>query len=506
MKAPYFVANGEFFTDYGYINSDINLKIEDDINQSSYKGSLTMRDFSLGGYTGEEIFGKVSMNGEVEGSGFTLESANFVLKGHIDQIGVNDYDYVNIDTDARFAKEYFEGFLQVDDPNLKLTTTGSIDLREGIDLFNVRAQLDTARLHVLNLSDEEFFLHTKLSVDATGLELDSIEGVARLTDTFIRYRENSLQLDSLMMESNIYDDRRTIDLNTSLLNASLIGQFDVTTLIRDMRNLYTEFRLNFENDPEAIESYYIAKNVEPSDYNIDYNIELLDMDPLFDVFLQDVEVSSNTRLSGSFISGYTSILSMRSRPDTLRFRKNYFYGNDLQLNVSKVSDSTNVLAMAYANSTRQLVSDVDTRDLFIEGIWNDDHIDFELDVDQVAYPNFARLYGEVDFLQDRTRIRFAPSNLTILDKAWSIQPSNSIEIRKQYIEVNDLMVSHENQRLAFEGILSNDSTDVFTIRIDSIKIDNLNTIINQELSGTINGNASIRDYYGKTTIQSEGSL
>ncbi len=501
-----FVANGDFYTDFGNINSDINLKLEDDINQSRYTGRLSVSDFNLGGYTGEKLFGRVTMNGEVEGTGFTLESANFVLKGRIDEIGINNYNYVNIDTDARFAKEYFEGFLQIDDPNLKLTTTGSIDLREGIDLFNVRAQLDTARLDQLNITDEEFFLHSRLTIDATGLELDSIEGVARLSDTFVRYKQKSLQLDSLMLESNIYDDRRTIDLTTSLLNARLIGDFDITTLIRDVKNLYTEFRLNFENDPEELRSYYAAKSQNPDNHDIDYSIELVDGQPLFDVFLPEIFVSGKTNISGRYISGYTSIFSLLANPDTVSYKGNFFYNNDLQLNISKVSDSTNVLAMAFGSSERQMLENISTKSLFIEGIWNDDHIDFEFDIDQTAYPNYARLYGEVDFLDNLTRIRFAPSNLTILDKMWTIEPSNSIEIQKQRIEIHNLNISHEGQELAFDGVLSADPSDVFNIRIDSIQLDNINTIINQQLSGTINGFADIREYYGETKIQSSGTL
>jgi hypothetical protein len=230
------------------------------------------------------------------------------------------------------------------------------------------------------------------------------------------------------------------------------------------------------------------------------------MQPLLDVFVPDVSVSGNTYITGNFISGYTSIFSLQSNPDTLRYKDNYFYENDLQLNVSKISDSTNVLAMVYGNSSRQSIDNVSTEDLFVEGIWNDDHIDFELDIDQTAYPNYARLYGEVDFLSDKTRIRFAPSNLTILDKMWSIEPSNSIEIQRKRIEVNNLNISNGKQQLAVAGVLSTDSTDVFRVSIDSIELDNLNTIINQELSGTINGFASVRDFYGQTKIQSSGTL
>ena len=66
-----------------------------------------MDEFNIGGYTGDPMIGNVSVNGQIEGSGFTLESADFILNGTVDFIDINDYRYTNIETDARFAKEFF---------------------------------------------------------------------------------------------------------------------------------------------------------------------------------------------------------------------------------------------------------------------------------------------------------------------------------------------------------------------------------------------------------------
>ncbi|MDX1628659.1 MAG: hypothetical protein R3345_08165, partial [Fulvivirga sp.] len=184
-----FVAKGDFYTNFGRITSDINLKLRPNINASSYSGTLKLAKFDLGGYTSNNFFNKVTLNGKIEGNGFTLEEADFKLKGHITRIGLYGYEYSDIDTDARFTKEFFKGFLKVNDPNLKLTTTGSIDLREGINFFNINAQLDTLNLKPLNLTDNHVFLRSNIMINATGLELDSIIGQADLLDTYVEYGE-----------------------------------------------------------------------------------------------------------------------------------------------------------------------------------------------------------------------------------------------------------------------------------------------------------------------------
>lgn len=499
-----FVANGEFDTNLGSFSTDINLKIEDDINQSAYTGSLVVQDFDLGGYTGQPYFQRVSMNGEIEGQGFTLEEANFVLRGQIQQIGINDYQYTNIITDARFAKEFFEGYLSIDDPNLKLTTTGSIDLREGINLFNVRATLDSARLMELNLTDEPFFITSTLSIDAQGLEVDNVQGRARFKDTYLFYRNKGLTLDSLeIVAEKDTTGFRNIHLFSNLFDADVEGTFDLSILFRDLSMLYYEYKLNFSNDPKSIQQYYANKNIELQDYSFHYDITLSDMEPLLKVFLPEVEISRETNIYGSYTSGYTSIASLIAHPDTIKYGNQSFFENDIQVSISKIADSTNVLAMLFVNSADQVLKGVSTEDLYLEGIWNNTHIDFELDIDQVAYPNYARLLGSLDLLPEQTVMHFKPSDLSILEEKWEIDPNNRITFRDQYVAVESMNLFNEDQLITLQGVISEDPTESLTLALNSIRLDNLNSILKDQLSGTINGYVSLQDYYNLRKVESQ---
>ena len=98
--------------------------------------------------------------------------------GDIASIGLRGYNYSNIHSNARFAKQFFNGELDINDPNLQFTMTGSIDLRHGKDLIKLHANLDTAFLHKLKLSKEEIFLQSYVDIDSRGLTLDSIVGTA----------------------------------------------------------------------------------------------------------------------------------------------------------------------------------------------------------------------------------------------------------------------------------------------------------------------------------------
>src|SRR5690606_27718940 len=157
---PYdFVANGTFNTEIGRIVSDINLKIDDETQKSFYSGSLATYDFNLGKIVDRpDLVQKINMRGNISGSGFKLENANFDLKATIQKLGFKGYEYKNIVTDAKMAKEFFQGELSIDDPNLRFNASGSIDLRNNINKINVAARLDTALLKPLNLSKKDIVL------------------------------------------------------------------------------------------------------------------------------------------------------------------------------------------------------------------------------------------------------------------------------------------------------------------------------------------------------------
>lgn len=502
-----FVAKGDFYTDHGRIESDINLKIKPDINESIYSGKLKLVDFDLGGYTKEDFFGSVSLNGEINGSGFTVEKADFKLNGQIDKIQLYGYEYRNVNTDARFTKEFFEGYLKVNDPNLKLTTTGSIDLRAGINFFNVAAQLDTINLQPLNLSKEPFFLSSTININASGLEIDNVVGKAELLGTNVKYRQKELEIDSLYVTSLKNYNSRSLAVNTNLVDVKFDGAFDYTTLYKDFLMLIKEYRLNLQNNKDSLDAYYSQKPIaETTDYSVQYKINLKNPNPLFELFAPSVYIAENSKIDGSFTGGYTSILSINAQPDTVMLGNDRFYNNELQVNISKIADSTNVLAMVYTGSENQLLSGIETRDMIFEGIWNDNHIDFEFDIDQVKYDNFARLYGEVDFLTYETVIHFAPSDLQILDKSWFVNDKNLITIRKDEIAISNLSIFSNNQFISVNGFISRDPEKLLSIKMENVKLENLNTIFSQNLSGVVNGNAVIKDYYNQLFLESDLSV
>ena len=501
-----FVARGNFSGDLGDITSDINFKVnEKNFDRSVYSGELALKNFDLGKYLKDTInFQQVNLHGKVKGSGLTQQTADFTLNGKVSAIGIRHYNYTNIETNARFASELFNGFIKIDDPNLQFAAQGSVDLRKGQDIIKVQAQLDTAYLHNLQLTSRRIFLHSALDINTEGLHIDSLIGSADLKDFTIHYNDKRLHLPSIHLKASKQDQQRAVNIESTLMDAEAHGNYLLSDILNDVQKLVKEIILNIKNDKASIADYYAARNYRPKSYETIFNINLKNVKPLADLLNIDFMVGTNTLVKGKFTSGYTTILQVYSTLDSIAYNKSLFINTEAELTASKIADSTNVLAMAFLNSERQeLNKNLKTKNLIAEAIWNNHHIDFGLDADQQEKTNSIRLKGEVDFLKDSTQIRMLPSSIKLLGKSWEIDPQNLITIQRRNINIHDLLIKHEEQSVLFDGMISEDPAEKLSLTVNNLDLSILNPLTGREITGKLEALFELTNYYKDPYVQND---
>jgi hypothetical protein len=501
-----FVANGDLVTRFGKIKSDINYKIaENNVGLSSYDGKLKLTDFDLGTFFKDTVsFQKVNLNGQISGKGFSKETADFALLGEISSIGVRGYNYVNIRTNARFAKQFFKGELTIDDPNLQFTASGSIDLRKGKDLINIQAKLDTALLHELKLSKEEIFLQSYVDIDSKGLELDSLVGSALFKKTLVQFRDESIRFDSIHLISANEFGQRKLTLRSSMVDLSLAGDFYYSSLFYDIEKLVREFMLNLKNDPFAIRNYYQSKRKSDQAYRATIAADIHDVNKVFQVLDIDLYTSKEIIVQGEFSNNITSSMHFYTTIDTLVTNGQVYTGNEIEFDGSKVRDSTQVLAQLTINSMRQQLSkNLTTKNLFAEAIWNKDHIDFDFDFDQEGYDNTVRLRAEIDFLKDSTKIHIRPSIIRIMGEPWTVNRDNYTLVSGPEWYFHSLGLIHGDQSIKVEGAVSRDPLKAFRADIQNFDIAFLNSFSQEKFKGMLNAEIIGRDIYADAFIENK---
>ena len=500
-----FVADGNFQSDLGSIDSDLNLTI-DSRNTVSYEGNLSTQDFNLGIYTNQpEVFQLVNMQGTVAGSGLILENANFNLDATINSIGIRGYDYNNIKTDAHFAKELFEGQLNVEDPNLKFNGEAIIDIRKGIEEVKINARLDTMNLKPLNLSEKEASISTLVNMDIKGLQIDSLVGKADFEDTYITIENRDLQIDSISIVSLREGEFRNLDIISSAFDFHANSNIRIASFVKDVRQLLKEYRMDLINDQDSIKAYYAAKPVTnyETKHQLNFDMVLKDVNPYLQLFTDDIYIGKDSEITGNYIGGYTTILNVQSIMDTISYQNQHFTNAIVDVSTSKIADSTDILAMAYIYSERQnFLGNEDFRDLQVEAIWDDDHLEFDSEIYQVGNNNNARFRGEVYFKPDVTEIEVNRSEFNVIDKRWVFNEDNKIILDKGDLNFDNVSLSSGDQTLAVNGYLSKDPEKSLLLDVDRFQIENLNPLLHKEYYGEINGEIILTDFFGKRRIES----
>ncbi|MEI9920286.1 MAG: translocation/assembly module TamB domain-containing protein [Bacteroidota bacterium] len=501
-----FVADATIAGRLGWIRSNINLKVNDqNFDKSLYKGGIELRDFEMGNYFADTtMFQNVTLRGNIVGRGLTYESADFTLVGTINSVGIMGYDYVNINTNARFAKQFFSGSIKIDDPNLRFNAEGSIDFRSSKDIVQIQANLDTALIHKLGFSKKDLSISSYVDINSHGLQVDSLFGEALFKNTKIHYNDKFIELDSMHLISEQKDLERHITFRSSLFDASMKGNYYYSTLFSDFTRLFQELMLSIRNDKNAIAAYYNSKRKSTQEYEANIEIDLHNINPLLTLAGIDLELGRGTKVEGRFTNGQTSILQAFTNIDTITYQGKNFITNEIEFTGSKIRDSANVLAMATIRSNRQVLSKaLTTNNLLLEGIWNRDHVDLGLDVDQEGFNNKVRLRTEVDFLDDSTKIKVLPSRILALDREWVVDQKNYILFKGKEFTIRNLRLHNDQQSILVDGVISEDPAKELTMTVSNLNLDIINTFSTEKFLGTLNATLIAKDIHHRAFIQND---
>lgn len=456
----------------------------------------------------EETFQKVSLNGSIDGKGFRLEDADFRLKAEVTKVGINQYNFENISTDARLAKEFFEGKLDINDPNFIFNAEGTLDLRNQRNKVRIDAVVDTINFHMLNYSQVPFGLKGKLDLDFTGLTLDKILGEGSFNNATIFYNQNQLYFESLNLETNRKDDSsRYIFLNSEYFDLAVDGEFTPSEVIDDLIKLKDEYLLEYRNQEEATLAYYKKQkelNKLPTKYNFSVLGQLKSFNPFLELFLPDWWISDSVKIQARFHADLNSVISVNTFLDTLKIGGNTFENLVVNLDANKIWNQRDILAMAYINSEKQYFgSSLSTEDLFMEGIWSGKHIDLFGKIKQQKTNNHVTLSAELDIRPGVFDFHVIDTDIALLEKVWQLDDRNQLSWNGEELRVDFWKLSNDRQELLVSGEISPDPQKELFLSIRDVSLELFNPLLDFELQGVTNGFVALRDYFQNFQLESE---
>ena len=501
-----FATKGKFVTALGKLDADINIKYEGSI----YRGDLATESFHLGHLLNfPEKIQKIDMKGQISGTGFLLDEADFVLNANISRFGILGYDYVNIEIDSsRLRKQSFEGKMRIKDPNLRMGIDGRINFQDST--FNFIAQIDTAYFDRLGFVSQPLFVCTKVNANFVGLDPKIIEGGVQLTHNNFRYKEKLLVLDTFFVITSLKaaSKSRTVRLRSEPIDLDVIGAFDFKSLFQNTQSLFEAFMADVRPNDSIKVAYFVQQAQNPTVVFDQYGLKVVgkmrNFNKILALVTDDIKIAYGAKMSATLNFGENSHINFALAADTLYIADQQFIGNEINVYLNKDASNTAFDTEVRLVSREQTFGSLKTRKLALTSYRVEDHFIINGYAEHQQSGDWVNLNAYVSNYADRTEIDFPQTTFQFLDKQWKNvgATKNKLIIKGNRLEIREIQFASGDQKISLAGFISKNPADSLAVRIQHFDLNILSTYLEKKLAGSLNLTANIRDMYNNMVLES----
>lgn len=484
-----FVTYGSISTNLGNLVADVNMKLPAN-RPATYSGKISSAGFNLGQFIDNKSVGNIALEGDVAGSGFTLNDLKANFRGSVHQLQFSGYNYKNITVDGNFDKQIFSGHGSVNDPNLQIDNfNGSVSLSGKEPAFNFDAILKKSNLKPLGFTNEDFALDGHFNLNFTGNNIDNFLGKAQVYNATLLHNSTRLSFDSLALSSYFSDGKKFLSVQSNELEGSVTGNFKILEL------------------PDAfkvfLNRYYPAYIPKPkyqvSDQDFTFLIKTKEVDEYVQLLDSKLKGFNNTTLSGN-LNLAKNELNVNADVPEFEYDKKIF-------NSIKLTGKGNFEALDTKITTGDIVFNDSLHfpgtDLTIQS--NNDVSTLHLKTSASKTLNGAELNATVKTLSDGVAIHFSPSSFIINDKKWQLAKDGELTIRKSYIDASEVKFVQDNQEIVLSTEPAQDGTDHTDViaQLKKVNIDDFTPFFLKKprLEGLLTGTITLKDPFGKQIIE-----
>ncbi len=484
-----FVAYGSFKTKLGKFSSDVNMKIKGDV--PSYSGNVKTFDFDFRSLLGENSLNRATLSADIKGTSFDLKTLTGKLNAKVKYLDFNRYRYNNVDVNGTFRKKYFDGAVLVNDPNLKLSFKGNVNLNPALPVFHFISDIKGARLNRLHFLKDTIAVDARFSSDFSGNSIDNINGNVLLRQVKLVNPTNSYLVDSLYFAAAGRGRERELTLKSSLADGSLKGDYDLNTLPSYFKMLVKKYIPSLQ-----------TKYVPPKPQNFAFRLNLKNLDPITTLFIPKLKIPEQGTFVGNFNS-FSKTATLNGLIKTIKYDKMVFH--DLLIDESTDNEDIDInISLSKVNFTDSLF----IKNINITNFLKRDSLNFNIKLSDKNSVNQLDLYGLVEFGRDTTaKLKILPSDIIIEQQKWRIAEQVRIRILENArTQIAGFVLSNGLQKISIDGFISPKPEDKLKVAFDRFSLTSLDQLTKAsgiKLTGTLNGDAVLSSITSTPGVESD---
>lgn len=475
------------------INAALNLKSEigrvqsvfsmtniDFIDKAAYTGNVVFENFDVGTFLNRKDLGKVSMDIDVDGKGFTEKYLNTQVKGGVSTIDYNKYTYNNIAVNGTFKLPYYKGKISVADPNLKMDFDGLVDLSAKENKYDFHINVDHADLNKLKfVKDSISNFKGDVVVQITGNTIENLQGNIYIKETSYQNVKDTYSFDDFNINSTFDQEGiRTLTIDSpDIIEGKVVGHFQFSQLGRLARNSLGSLYTNFK--PEKVNKGQFLR----------FNFTIYSK--IVEILYPEIALATNTVLRGNI------------RSDNQEFKMNFnspkiVYAKNTFDNIRVAIDNKNPLYNAFVELDSVKTPYYKIRDFSLINITRKDTLLFrsEFKGGEKGEDYFnLNSYHTID-KDNNNVVGISKSEMKFKENLWYLNqkdsPDNKIIFDKTLKDFNfdNIILSHENQSVALNGTIKdnlNKDLELSFKDVDLYKVTPLSSkfVFNGNINGAI---------------------
>ena len=485
-----FVAFGQLRSAIGSAEMDMQLDILDGAERARYSGAVALQNFDLGEWSGNSSFDTLTFRAQIEnGRGLTAEHATANMDGVINVLDYKGYRYRNIVIDGELDDRFFDGSLEIADPNAAFSFNGSVDMSEEVPRFDFAAVVDTLNLHALNLIQDTVNFSGRMDIEGTVSTDLVINASANATNLkFTRGLDEHYTIDSLQIISNSEQDSLiNYTIESDYINGSIDGKVAfsraVPSIKRHLGERYSSFFPKIKYDQDTA----IGNILFNYDLQFREADEWLGILGLPKINFRDLEVKGAIDLPGD------QILVQFTSPQ-FAHANTVFDTLEGSIALTGGTVSAEVLADSVNLNRTQLGG------LYASAAGRGDAIDWRFKVDQVLDSLAVDFYGS--YASDTSGMQQVQLDATksfFFDGNWALNKGNSIRWNKNFIEIENYHLRKDQNSIRIDDI---DNKGLF-VSIDSFDLSIIDVLWDYEqldFDGAYTLRAEVDNIYDPKTI------
>lgn len=419
-------------------NMDVQAKVKNlnDSLHAAYDALVKTYGLDLGRLLkNDSMYGKVTLQTAVKGSGLTKNSADAVLEGAIQHARLKGYNYHDVAFSGKYSRQKGTLDMRSQDPNVQFKLASAADLSGKYPAFKLDMDIDSINFQTLNFSTDTLKFRGKIKADFPSADIDHLNGALALTGGQVVKDSIRLDLDTVALKAISGENGDSIHLEAPFARADVSGHYQLSKTGVLIQSLIQHY---FGSDSTT-------RAITDSAGKQDMHIELALLNhPLWQMFLPDLQTFSGGQFEAELSSNPEKIQLDGLIPQVVLGTMDI---DSIQLAVRSDTGKLNYrLAVNRVNNGSMKMYQTT-----LTGDMAHDKINMDLKVRDAKKKEKYQLGGLLSVNKGIYNFHFNPDSLLLNYEKWQMDKDNYVSYQKEGIIANDVKLEKDGQYLSINS-------------------------------------------------------